>query len=330
MNLTTEYLGLTLKNPLMPGASPMTANPDFVRRLEDAGAAAIVMNSLFEEQITLEENARLHHVEMHTESFSEALNYFPQMDDFLFTTQQYLDQIALIKESVSVPVIASLNGVTPGGWVDCASKIAEAGADALELNFYDIPTDPDDSALDVEMRAIQIVLAIKQCVKIPFAVKLSPFFSSLPNFSADLVAAGADGLIFFNRFYQPDLDIEELAVQPALRLSDSSELLLRLRWLAIVSACVDTSFAAGGGVHGATDALKAIMSGAHAVQLVSVLLKRGPEYLQTVLNEMVDWLDQHEYESIPQIRGCMNMKKSPDPSAFERGNYMRVLQGWRV
>ena len=330
MNLGTQYLGLNLKNPLMPGASPLAANPDFVPQLEDAGSAPIVMYSLFEVQINLEENARLHHVEMHSESFGEALNYFPNADDFPFTIEQYLDQIFRIKESVSIPVIASLNGVTPGGWVDCAARIAQAGADALELNFYDLPTDPGDSAVDVEMRAIQIVLSIKQNVKIPVAVKLSPFFSSLPNFAADLTASGADGLIFFNRFYQPDLDIEELAVQPALRLSDPTELRLRLRWLAIVSACVDTSFAAGGGVHSATDALKAIMAGAHAVQMVSVLLKRGPGYLQTILNEMTDWLDQHEYQSIPQLRGCMNLKKSPDPSAFERANYMRVLQGWRV
>jgi len=330
MDLSTEYLGLKLKNPLMPGASPMVDSLDLVRKLEDAGASAIVMHSLFEEQINLEQNALLHHIEMHSESFGEAVGYFPQAEDFEFAPDQYLEKVAQIKASVSIPVIASLNGVTPGGWVDYARGIQQAGADALELNFYEIPTDPEESALDVETRAIEILALIRENVSIPVAVKLSPFFSSLPNFASELVAAGANGLILFNRFYQPDLDLEELAVLPSLQLSTPAELRLRLRWLAIVSASVDTSYAASGGVHCAQDALKTVAAGAHAVQMVSILLKRGPEYLSTVLNEFTSWLETHEYESVSQLRGSMNLRKNPDPGAYERANYLRVLQGWRV
>jgi len=330
MNLTTEYLGLKLKNPLMPGASPMVDDLDRVRRLEDAGASAIVMHSLFEEQINAEERAQLYHVEMHSESYGEALGYFPQAEDYQFAPDQYLVQIARIKAAVSVPVIASLNGVTPGGWLDYSKGMQQAGADAIELNFYDIPTNPDISAADVEARAVKVLSLIKKNVQIPVAVKLAPFFSSLPNFASKLVAAGANGLIFFNRFYQPDIDIEGLVVQPNLQLSTPAELRLRLRWLAIVSASVQTSFAASGGIQSASDALKAVMAGAHTVQLVGILLKRGPEYLQTVLHEFETWLEEHEYETMPQLRGCMNLKKTPEPAAFERANYVRILQGWRV
>lgn len=330
MNLETEYLGLKLKNPLMPGASPLADNLDHVRRLEDAGASAIVMRSLFEEQLQLEEQARYTHIEMHAESFGEAQSFFPAAEDFSLSPGQYLDQIVRIKSAVQIPVIASLNGVTPGGWVECAANLELAGADALELNFYDLPTDISCDAADVETRAIELLQIIRQNVKIPIAVKLSPFFSSLPNFSAALAGSGADGLVFFNRFYQPDIDIEELEVTPTLHLSDPSELNLRLRWLAIISATVDTSYAVSGGVHSATDAIKAIMTGAHAVQMVSVLLKRGPAFLGTVLAELTHWLEEHEYESVAQLRGCMNLKKTPDPAAFERANYLRILQGWRV
>lgn len=330
MNLVTEYLGLKLKNPFIAGASPMVDSLDVVKRLEDAGAAAVVMHSLFEEQIKMEEKSLLEDVEMHKESFGEALNYFPVADEFLYTPDQYLEQLIRLKAAVSIPVIASLNGITPGGWIDYAKGMQQAGADALELNFYDLPTDPERTASDVEARAIHILTTIKQNVNIPVAVKLSPFFSSLPNFATKLVAAGAGGLIFFNRFYQPDLDIEELDVKPTIQLSDPAELRLRLRWLAIVSACVDTSYAASGGIHTASDALKAVMTGAHAVQMVSILLKRGPDYLQTILHEFESWLEQHEYESISQLRGCMNLRKTPNPAAFERANYMRILQGWRV
>jgi dihydroorotate dehydrogenase (fumarate) len=330
MNLETEYLGLKLKNPLMPGASPLVDNLDHVRRLEDAGASAIVMRSLFEEQLQLEEQSRYQFIESHAESSSEALSYFPAAEDYSLTPDQYIEQIARIKAAVQIPVIASLNGVTPGGWVECSKHLEQAGASAIEMNFYDLPTDTESDAADVEGRAIDILQAIRQNVEIPIAVKLSPFFSSLPNFSATLVGAGADGLVFFNRFYQPDIDIEELEVTPTLHLSDPSELNLRLRWLAIVSAAVDTSYAVSGGVHSATDAIKAIMTGAHAVQLVSVLLKRGPGYLGTILGEVTNWLNEHEYESVAQLRGCMNLKKTPEPAAFERANYLRVLQGWRV
>lgn len=329
MKLETEYLGLKLRNPFVVGASPMVNNPDTLRRLEDSGAAAIVMHSLFEEQITMEENSLLRDVDTHADSFGEALNYFPLSEDFVLTPDQYIEQILRIKQTISIPLIASLNGVTPGGWIEYARSMEQAGADAIELNFYDVPTDPECSASDVEGRAVEIMSLVRENVKCPVAVKLSPFFSSLPHLSAALVAAGANGLVFFNRFYQPDIDIEELTVKTDLHLSTSAELRLRLRWIAIVSAYVKTSFAATGGIHNATDALKAIMAGAHAVQMVSVLLKRGPEYLQTVLNEYAAWLDKHEYESTTQLRGCMNLAKTPDPAAFERGNYLRILQGWR-
>jgi dihydroorotate dehydrogenase (fumarate) len=329
MNLETEYLGLKLKNPFIVGASPMSDNPEVLQRLEAAGAAAIVMHSLFEEQITMEENSLLNDVESHADSFGEALNYFPLTDDYMFTPDQYIEQIMRIKQAVTIPLIASLNGVTPGGWVDYARGMEQAGADAIELNFYDVPTDPECSASDVEGRALEIMALVRENVKCPVAVKLSPFFSSLPHFASELVAAGANGLVFFNRFYQPDIDIEELTVKNDLHLSTSAELRLRLRWLAIVSAQVNTSYAATGGIHNATDALKSIMAGANAVQMVSVLLKRGPEYLQTVINEYTSWLLNHEYESTSQLHGCMNLKKTPDPAAFERGNYLRILQGWR-
>jgi dihydroorotate dehydrogenase (fumarate) len=313
----------------MPGASPLADNLDTVRALEDAGAAAIVMHSLFEEQIALENREIVRSVDMHMDSSPEALSYLPEMDDYTRTPDEYLEHLARLKSAVGIPVFTSLNGLTPGGWVEYAREMEQAGADAIELNFYEISTSASENALDLEARAIGTLRAIKQIVKIPVAVKLSPFFSSLPNFAAGLVAAGADGLIFFNRFYQPDIDIEELEVLPALHLSEPNELNLRLRWLAIVSACVETSYAVTGGVNCAGAALKAIMTGANAVQLVSILLKRGPQFLETILNELDSWLEQHEYESVAQLRGSMNLKKSPDPSAFERGNYIRILQSWR-
>ncbi len=330
MNLATNYLGLKLKHPLMPGASPMVDNLDIVRRLEDAGASAIVMHSLFEEQVALEERAYAHHVTRHEESFNEATTFLPDPDDFSLRPDDYLEQVRRIKETVDVPVIASLNSTSPGGWVEYAKLMQNAGADALELNFYFISTSPRESGGDVLARAVEVLTAVKATIGIPVALKLSPFFSSLPHFAENLVLHGADGLVLFNRFYQPDIDIEALEVVPTLRLSDSSELTLRLRWLAILSASVTTSYAVTGGVHTAEDAIKSIMAGAHAVQMVSALLKRGPEWLGGVLKDMTDWLEVHEYESIDQLRGSMSLRHCPDPAAFERANYMRILQGWRV
>jgi dihydroorotate dehydrogenase (fumarate) len=330
MNLQTSYLGLTLKNPLMPGASPMVGNLDLVRRLEDAGAAAIVMHSLFEEQIALEERACVRHVESCENSFSEALSFLPEPDDFVLSPDQYLEQLRRIKEAVEIPVIASLNGATPGGWVEFSRHLESAGADAIELNFYDIPVNPAVAPREVEADALRILRAVRRAVSLPIALKISPFFSSLPHFAQKAADAGANGLVMFNRFYQPDIDIENLEVLPALQLSDRTELRLRLRWLAILHGIADLSLAASGGVHTAEDAIKALMAGADAVQMVSVLLKRGPEWLGSVLQSLVHWLEEHEYASLEQLRGSMSLQNCPDPEAFERANYMRILQAWRV
>ena len=330
MNLETDYLGLKLKNPIMPGASPLVDDLSTVRRLEDAGAAAIVMHSLFEEQIELERAALDRDVESHTESFAEALTYLPNEDDFNETSEQYLQLISKIKASVSVPVIASLNGITPGGWIDYAKLMAQAGADALELNYYDIPSDPFKTGAQIEQRALDLVGAIREHVTIPIAVKLSPFFSSLPNFVKKVIGAGANGVVLFNRFYQPDINIEDLDTESVLELSSPSELRLRLRWLALLSAQIDTSYAATGGVHSAQDAIRAIMAGAHVVQIVSALLRNGPDHLTTVLADLTQWLEEHEYDSLAQMRGTMNLKHCPDATAFERANYLRILKSWQV
>ena len=330
MNLETDYLGLKLKNPLMPGASPLADDLATVRRLEDAGAAAIVMHSLFEEQIELERGSLERDVESHTESFAEALSYLPDEDDFNETSEQYLQLISKIKASVSVPVIASLNGITPGGWISHAKLMEQAGADALELNYYDLPSDPAKTGAQIEARAVALVEAIRENVTIPIAVKISPFFSSLPNFVRQILGAGANGVVLFNRFYQPDINIEDLDVESVLELSTPSELRLRLHWLAILSAQVETSYAATGGVHSAEDAVRAIMAGAHAVQVVSALLRNGTDHLATMLAELTRWLEEHEYESLAQMRGTMNLKHCPDATAFERANYLRILKSWQA
>ena len=330
MKLSTDYLGLRLKNPIMPGASPMVDDLGVVRRLEDAGAAAIVMHSLFEEQITMEQRAVEAHVESHNEGFAEATSFLPSSDEFDQTCDQYLHQVQKIKAAVDVPVIGSLNGITSGGWASYAKLIQDAGADALELNYYDLPSDPDQTGADVEKRALEMVRSIRKEVTIPIAVKLSPFFSSLPNFVRQLAGAGANGVVLFNRFYQPDIDVENLDVMPVLELSSPAELRVRLRWLAILSARIETSYSATGGVQSAQDVVRAIMAGANTVQMVSALLRFGPEHLKTVLKELTEWLESHEYESVEQMRGAMNLKHCPDVTSFERANYLRILHGWQV
>lgn len=329
MDLSTTYLGFRLPHPVMPGASPLVDDLDTVRRLADAGAPAIVMHSLFEEQILQDQLATFYHTETPAESFAEALSYFPRPGEFALGPEQYLAQIERIKRIVDVPVIASLNGVSLGGWVEYACRMRDAGADALELNVYYMAADPRETATEVERRAVDILRAVKQAVTIPVAVKLSPFFSSLAHFAAELDAAGADGLILFNRFYQPDIDVETLEVTPRLELSANSELLLRLRWLAVLSCQVRASLAASGGVHTGIDAIKSVMAGAGAVQMVSALLRRGPEYLRIIRREMEQWMEEHEYKSLDQMRGSMNLAHCPNPGAFERANYMRILQTWR-
>jgi dihydroorotate dehydrogenase (fumarate) len=328
MDLSTKYLGLELPHPLMPGASPLVDDMGMVRRLEDAGASAIVMHSLFEEQIASEQREALL-FESHAESHAEAVSYAPDPGIFALGPDEYLEQIQRIRAAVSVPVIASLNGTTPQSWIEYARLIEQAGAHALEVNVYHLAIDPMENGEDVELRTLQISEAVKGAVSIPVAVKLSPFFSAFANFARKLDDAGADGLVIFNRFYQPDIDVEALDVLPTVHLSDSGDLLLRLRWLAVLSGRVRASLAVTGGVHTSLDAIKAVMAGAHAVQMVSALLRRGPEHLRRVREEMAQWLEEHGYESLRQMQGCMSLARSGNPAALERSNYMRVLQSWR-
>jgi dihydroorotate dehydrogenase (fumarate) len=329
MNLATTYLGLKLAHPLMAGASPMVDDMGMVKRLEDAGVSAIVMHSLFEEQITREEQGTILDMELSSNSSAEAISFFPKPDEFRLGPEKYLEQIRRIKNSVSVPVIASLNGTTPAGWLRYGKLMQEAGADALELNVYYIPTDAKESSSEVEKRTLDSVRAVKTEVTIPVAVKLSPFFSSLAHFAVELEAAGADGLVLFNRFFQPDINVEELIAEPSLQLSGPSDLLLRLRWLATLHGHVKGSLAVTGGVHDGIGALKAIMAGADAVQMVSALLIHGPERLAQSRAGLAEWLEEHEYESLAQAKGSMSLLKSPNPQAFTRANYMRILNGWK-
>jgi dihydroorotate dehydrogenase (fumarate) len=330
MDLSTTYLGLNLAHPLMVGASPLVDDLDMVKRLEDAGASAIVMHSLFEEQITREQEGTLLDMQLHAESNAEALSYFPTPDEFRLGPERYLEQLLRIKQAVGVPVIGSLNGITSAGWLSYGKLMEQAGADALELNVYYLATDPGESSGAVEKRTLDLVRALKAEVKIPVAVKLSPFFSSLAHFAVELEAAGADGLVLFNRFFQPDIDPEALEAVPSLQLSSSQDLLLRLRWLAILHGHLKGSLAVTGGVHTAQDALKAVMAGASAVQMVSALLLHGPARLSQVRAELAEWLEEHEYDSLQQALGSMGLQKCPHPQAFTRANYMRILNGWRA
>lgn len=329
MDLSTTYLGIRLANPFMPGASPLADDLDTVRRLEDSGAAAIVLRSLFAEQIAREQVNAFVHMESHGESFAEAMTYFPSPERFVMGPDEYLDQLRRIKEAVKIPVVASLNGVTPGRWLEYPAQFERAGADAVELNLYHLATDGKVPPEEVERGMLEIVRQVKGSVKIPVAVKLSPFFTAIAHFARRLDEARADGLVLFNRFYQPDLDPEELRVVPSLQLSRSSELLLRLRWLAILAPQVKASLAVTGGIHSGLGAVKAVMAGAHAVQVVSSLLARGPAYIRTLREEMTAWMEEHEYQSLEQMRGSMSLATCPDPSVYERANYMLVLQGWR-
>jgi dihydroorotate dehydrogenase (fumarate) len=300
MDLSTRYLGLDLAHPFMPGASPLD-DPDMVPRLEDAGASAIVMHSLFEEEIA----------------------------DYARATDRYLEQLLRIKRRVRIPVIASLNGTTAAGWLRYALLIQRGGADALELNFYHVATDLLEDGTSVERRVVDIVAVLKESIAIPLAVKLSPFYSALPHLAAQLDRIGVDGLVLFNRFYQPDIDPDRREPVPHLRYSDSSELLLRLRWIAILAGRLRASLALTGGVHEPIDAVKAVMAGADAVQLVSVLMKSGPRALTTIRDEFARWVDDHGFASVSELRGCASLARCPQPAAFERGNYLEVLRSGR-
>ncbi len=329
MKLTTRSLGLVLDHPFVAGASPMVDDLGTVRRLEDAGAAAIVMHSLYEEQLTRQELAAVHHLDSHGESSPEATSYFAAPPSFVLGPDQYLDQLRRIKDTVAVPVIGSLNGTTLGGWLRYAKLMEEAGADAIELNLYAIPTDLRESGLDVERRALEVIGAVVGQVSIPVAVKLSPWYSAFGHFAKQVDDLGVGGLVLFNRFYQADIDPEQLEVRPRLELSTSAELLPRLTWLALLSGKVRASLAVTGGVHTALDAVRAVMAGADAVQMVSALLRHGPEWLRPVREGFRNWLIEHEYESLDQLRGSMSVGRCPDPAGFERAQYLQVLQSWR-
>ena len=325
VDISTTYLGLPLKNPLVASASPLTKKLDHARRLDEAGVGAMVMYSLFEEQIIHESHALDHYLNYGTESYAEALTYFPDLATYNIGAEKYLDHIHQLKQAVSVPVIASLNGITNGGWVNYAHRIQEAGADALELNLYNIPTDPVVSAQELEQIYVDLVTAVRNQVSIPLAVKLSPFFTSLPNLAQQLSAAGANGLVLFNRFYQPDLDIETLEVVPSLELSTSSELRLPLRWTAILYGRVQADLALSSGVHSAADMIKALMAGAQVACTTSELLAHGVDRARLMLAEFTTWLETFEYTSVRQMIGSMSQQAVTDPGAFERANYMKAL-----
>ena len=327
--MATSYLGLPLAHPFMVGASPLVDDLGMVRQLEDVGSAAIVMHSLYEEQLTGESLAAHRHLDQPAHSFSEATSFLPELPDFALGPEEYLEQVRQIRAAVDLPVIGSLNGVTPGGWLEYARLIQDAGASALEVNLYGVPTDPLAQGWDIEERAAEVVRMVAQAVTIPVAVKLSPSYSALAHFAARLEAAGAQGLVLFNRFYQADIDPEALEVVDALKLSRPDELLLRLRWLAILSGQSPADLAVSGGVHSGLDAVKAVMAGADVVQVVSAVLLHGPGRLAQIRLEFEQWVEAHEYQSLAQLRGSMNLKRCPDPRAFERASYLRVLQSWR-
>ncbi len=328
MDLSTTYLGLRLPHPLIAGACPLTDDLDTVRRLEDAGASAVMMTSLFEEQVRRDQMGSTKYFDAPGESFAEALSYFPTSQVMALGPESYLERLRRTRSAVGVPVIASLNGATPGGWLEYARLMEEAGAHALELNLYVVPTDPRDDAAAVEARAVETVREVRRAVRIPLAVKLSPFYSSLPAFVGRLVEAGADGVVLFNRFYQADIDPDGLDVVRTLHLSDSTDLLLRLRFIAIVFGRTRMSIGATGGVHSGLDAVKAVMAGATGVQMASALLKNGPDHLARVRAELAAWFEDHEYASLSQAVGSMSLARCPDPSAYERANYVQILQSW--
>ncbi len=326
MDLSVTYLGMTLRSPLVPSAAaPLSESLDNIRRMEDHGAAAVVLHSLFEEQLRLEQHELHHHLTQGTESYPEALTYFPEPAEFHLGPEHYLEHIGRAKAAVNIPVIASLNGSTLGGWTEYARQIQQAGADALELNIYSIPTDPNRTAAEIEAIYVDIVKAVRAAVTIPLAVKLSPFFTNFANVAKRLVDAGANGLVLFNRFYQPDIDLETLEVTPNLLLSTPMAMRLPLRWIAILYGRLPASLAATSGIHRATDVVKMLMVGADITCLCSALLRHGIRHLRTVENELRQWLEEHEYESVRQLKGSLSQIKCHDPSAYERAQYMRAI-----
>jgi dihydroorotate dehydrogenase (fumarate) len=331
MDLSTTYLGLKLRTPLVPSAAqPLTENVDNIKRLEDAGAAAIVMHSLFEEQLSLERREIFESMEQGTDSFAEALTYFPEPAKFNVGPELYLRNIAAAKKSVQLPIVASLNGSTQGGWVSYAKEIQKAGADAIELNIYWIPTDPSLTSIRIEDSYVEILRAVKEQVTIPVAVKLSPFFTNFANMARRLESVGADGLTLFNRFYQPDIDLESLEVSPNILLSTPMAMRLPLRWVAILRDQVGLSLAATSGIHRATDAIKMLMAGADVTMLCSALIRHGIPQLGVIERDLIAWMEEHEYESVSQLKGSLSQKNCPSPSEFERAQYMKAISTYSV
>jgi dihydroorotate dehydrogenase (fumarate) len=328
MDLSTNYLGLRLPHPLVPGASPLSDDLDTVKQLEDAGAGAIVLRSLFEEQISREEEATRNHWNSHDDAFAEAVTFFPSPDSFVLGPDEYLNHVQRVKQSVRIPVIGSLNGMTPGGWLSYAHLIEQAGADALELNVYHAPTDFETSGSEVERQTVEMIRQVKQGLKIPLAVKLSPYFTAFAHFARQLDGAGADGLVLFNRYYDPDIDVQELNVLRTLQLSDSADLPLRLRGIAALAGRVKASLAITGGVHTALDVVKSTMAGAHVTQMVSALLRNGPGHLRKVRADLEAWMEENEWSSLNEMRGNMSQERIPNPQIYERANYMLMLQTW--
>ncbi|MBE0646128.1 MAG: dihydroorotate dehydrogenase-like protein [Bacteroidetes bacterium] len=330
MDLTTTYMGLQLKNPLVPSASPLSKDLGNIKRMEDAGAAAVVMYSLFEEQIVHEQRELDHFLSQGTESFQEAMSYFPETADYNLGPDEYLEHIRAAKAATNIPIIGSLNGVSAGGWLEYAKKIEEAGADGLELNVYYIPTNANYKSDEIESIYVDDLRRVKDAIKIPVAMKLSPYFSTMANMAKKLDEAGADALVMFNRFYQPDFDLEQLEVVPAVNLSTSSEGRLPLRWIAILYGNIKASMAATTGVHTHLDALKMLMAGADVTMMCSALLEKGPQHLGVVLNDLQRWMEEKEYVSIAQMKGSMSQRSVAEPAAFERANYMKALNSWKV
>ena len=330
IDLSTTYLGLKLKNPLVASSSPMCGDVGNVRRMEDAGAAAVVLQSLFEEQIEQESDELDRFIEQAAEVGPESVSHFPELSRRVMGPEAYLAHIAKCKQAVHIPVIASLNGTSRGGWLNYARQMVQAGADALELNIYYIPVNPEVSGEEVEQQYVELVKAIKAEVHIPVAVKLGPYFSNMANMARKLDATGVNGLVLFNRFYQPDYDLEALEVVPNLILSNSHELLLRLHWIAVLYGTVNADLALTGGVHSATDVVKSMMAGAKVAMMTSALLKRGIGYLDTIATELLVWMGEHEYDSIRQMQGSMSRNAVPQPKAFERANYLKVLSSYAM
>ncbi len=329
MDLTTTYLGLTLRSPLVVGAAaPLTEDLDNLRRLEDAGAAAVVLHSLFEEQIRQERLELHHHLQFGTHSFAEALTYFPEPEVFHVGTDGYLEHIRRAKAMVNIPIIASLNCASMGGWVEYAMQIEQAGADALELNIYSIPTDGDRSSADIEQEYLDIVSTIRAEIRIPIAVKLSPYFTNMANMAKRLTGAGANGLVLFNRFYQPDIDIDELEVVPHVLLSTPQAMRLPLTWIGLLYGRISADLAATSGIHKAQDVIKMMMVGAKVTMIVSALMRHGIPYLRDIELDLRAWLEENEYQSIQQLQGTMSQSKCPNPSEFERAQYMKAIQSY--